>query len=211
MSINSVSNSSNSVYSADTAKKSTETAKKETTQSTVESKTSDAVVYEKSTNKASVMDNKKIQSMIDETNQRTASLQKLIEGLFRKQSSKSSIAGKKSSANGVSSFKMPDSNLKDFFSNLEVDEATRLQAQQDISEDGYYGVKQTSARILDFAMAVAGDDPKKIAEMRKAVQKGFDQAERMWGGKLPSICQSTYDTVMSGFDAWSKRASGAAE
>ena len=31
-----------------------------------------------------------------------------------------------------------------------VDAATKAQAQKDISEDGYYGVKQTSQRLFDF-------------------------------------------------------------
>lgn len=31
-----------------------------------------------------------------------------------------------------------------------VDAATKAQAQKDISEDGYYGVKQTSERLFDL-------------------------------------------------------------
>ncbi len=99
---------------------------------------------------------------------------------------------------------MPSSNLKNYFSNLEVDDATRLQAQQDISEDGYWGVNQTAGRILDFAKALAGDDPDKLEEMKAAVEKGFKLAENMWGGSLPSISQQTYNKVMEGFDEWSK-------
>lgn len=84
--------------------------------------------------------------------------------------------------------------------NYTVDAATKLQAQQDISEDGYWGVKQTSSRILDFANALTGGDPDKIEEMREAFQKGYKQAEKTWGGKLPDISQQTYDAVMQGFD-----------
>jgi len=75
--------------------------------------------------------------------------------------------------------------------NLEVDEATKLQAQKDIAEDGYWGVKQTSERILDFANALTGGDPDKIEEMRDAFKKGYEQAEKTWGGKLPEISQQT--------------------
>lgn len=99
---------------------------------------------------------------------------------------------------------MPDKNIGSYFANLEVDDATRLQAQQDISEDGYWGVKQTAGRILDFAKAIAGDDPDKLEEMKKAVEKGFALARDMWGGELPSISGQTYDAVMQGFDDWSK-------
>ena len=70
----------------------------------------------------------------------------------------------------------------------------------DIAEDGYWGVSQTSQRILDFATALTGGDPDKIEEMRAAFQKGFKQAEKTWGGQLPDISQRTYDAVMKGFD-----------
>lgn len=84
--------------------------------------------------------------------------------------------------------------------NYTVDAATKLQAQQDISEDGYWGVKQTSGRILDFANALTGGDPDKIEDMRKAFEKGYKQAEKTWGGELPDISKQTYDAVMKGFD-----------
>lgn len=83
---------------------------------------------------------------------------------------------------------------------FEVDEATKLQAQKDVSEDGYWGVKQTSGRILDFATALTGGDPSKIEDMRKAFEKGYKQAEKTWGGELPEISKQTYDAVMKGFD-----------
>ena len=53
--------------------------------------------------------------------------------------------------------------------NLKVDAATQAQAQKDIAEDGYWGVEQTSDRIIDFANALTGGDPSKIEEMREAV------------------------------------------
>ena len=81
-----------------------------------------------------------------------------------------------------------------------VDAATKAQAQEDISEDGYWGVKQTSERILDFAKALAGDDPEKLEKMRSAFEKGYAQAEKIWGGQLPDISQQTYGAVMKGFD-----------
>ena len=95
--------------------------------------------------------------------------------------------------------------------NYTVDPATRLQAQEDISEDGYWGVKQTSDRIIDFANALTGGDPDKIEEMRSAFEKGYKQAEKTWGGKLPDISQRTYDAVMEKFDQMAAEANKAAE
>ena len=86
--------------------------------------------------------------------------------------------------------------------NFTVDAATKAQAQADIAEDGYWGVNQTSDRIVDFAKALCGGDPDKIEEMREAFKKGFKQAEETWGGELPEISQKTYDAVLEKFDAW---------
>lgn len=117
---------------------------------------------------------------------RTAQLRSLVEKMM---SSQAKTYGK---ANDIWSF------LRE--GNFTVDPATKAQAQADIAEDGYWGVKQTSSRILDFATALTGGDPDKIDEMRAAFEKGYKKAEKTWGGKLPDICQQTYDAVLKGFD-----------
>ena len=81
-----------------------------------------------------------------------------------------------------------------------VDAATKAQAQADIADDGYWGVEQTSSRIVDFATALAGDDPKQLEKMRDAFKKGFDNATSTWGKSLPDISQRTYQAVMDKFD-----------
>jgi hypothetical protein len=81
-----------------------------------------------------------------------------------------------------------------------VDAATKAQAQADIAEDGYWGVEATSSRIVDFAVALCGDDKDKLEEMKAAFEKGFKEAEKTWGGELPEICQITYDKVFEKFD-----------
>lgn len=84
--------------------------------------------------------------------------------------------------------------------NFTVDSQTRAEAQEAISENGYWGVSQTSQRIFDFAYALAGDDVDKMKEMRAAVEKGFQQAGAAWGGELPSICGNTHTAVSKLFD-----------
>ncbi len=81
-----------------------------------------------------------------------------------------------------------------------VDAATKAQAQQDISEDGYWGVKQTSQRLFDFASALAGDDVEKMKKMQAAMEKGFQQATAAWGKSLPSISQETMAAANKLFD-----------
>lgn len=85
-----------------------------------------------------------------------------------------------------------------------VDAKTKAQAQADIAEDGYYGVKQTSERIFDFAKALAGDDPEKMKEMQAAFEKGYKQATKSWGRELPDISSRTRDSVNQMFEDYYK-------
>lgn len=86
--------------------------------------------------------------------------------------------------------------------NFTADADTIAKAKEDISEDGYWGVKQTSDRIFDFAQALAGDDEEKMKKMMSAVEKGFKEATKSWGKQLPDISQNTYDAVMDKFNKY---------
>ncbi|MCR5055173.1 MAG: hypothetical protein K6A69_10055 [Lachnospiraceae bacterium] len=89
------------------------------------------------------------------------------------------------------------------FSGTVSQEAIR-QAQKDISEDGYYGVKQTSQRLFDFASALAGDDVDKMKKMQSAMNKGIGQAAKALGGHLPSISKDTQEAANKLFDDYYK-------
>lgn len=86
--------------------------------------------------------------------------------------------------------------------NFTADAATIAQAKEDISEDGYWGVNQTSERIFSFAAALSGGDEEKMQEMVKAVEKGFSEATKAWGKELPGITQDTHSAIMDKFDKW---------
>ena len=81
-----------------------------------------------------------------------------------------------------------------------IDSATKAQAQEDISEDGYWGVKQTSQRLFDFASALAGDDVEKMKSMQEAMEKGYQQATKTWGKELPEISQRTMEAANKLFE-----------
>ena len=72
--------------------------------------------------------------------------------------------------------------------NFTADADTIAQAKEDISEDGYWGVNQTSDRIFSFALALSNGDEKQMEKMVQAVEKGFSLATKSWGQELPSIC-----------------------
>ena len=86
--------------------------------------------------------------------------------------------------------------------NYTVTAETKANAQELISEDGYYGVEQTSTRIVEFAKALSGGDTNKADELLDAFKKGFKQATAAWGKELPEICQKTYKAVEEKFDVW---------
>jgi len=78
-------------------------------------------------------------------------------------------------------------------------------AKESISEGGFYSVDSVSTRIMDMAMALAGDNPEKISLMRDAVTKGFGQAAKTLHLKeddMPGITKDTYAEVMKRFDDW---------
>ena len=112
------------------------------------------------------------------------------------------MMGKQAKSYGIANVDNSDDSIWKFLAkgDFTVDAATKAQAQEDISENGYWGVNQTSSRILDFAKALAGDDPDKLEQMRSAFEKGYKEAEKTWGGELPEISRQTFDAVMKGFD-----------
>ncbi len=186
MSVNSVTTSMEASYSTYATK--TDSAKK--TENTAKVNEA-AAVYESSANKPAYTSKKvanpEVANQIKAANDaRVAQLENIVHKLIAGQGD---AYGK---ANNIWQFLASG--------NFNVDPATKAQAQADIAEDGYWGVNATSDRIVDFAVALAGDDPEKLEEMRAAFQKGFDKAAKTWGGELPDISQRTYDAVMEKFD-----------
>ncbi len=181
MSINSVSGTqAASVYQTYAKAEKTADSKKTTAaEKTPESAASKkGVIYEPNT--------ELIAKMKADANARTQQLQSLVQQLISKQGNAYGQAN----------------NIWKFISggNYTVDAATKAQAQADIAENGYWGVEQTSSRIVDFATALTGGDPDKVEEMRAAFEKGFRKAAKAWGGALPDISQRTYEAVMEKFD-----------
>ena len=191
MSVNGISNVNQTYENKNTTK--TKTNHKAQAEQAKTSENSAAVVYEKS---EQTTDNKKIytkdQVTIDrlkaEADRRTQSLRDLVEKLLLKQGETFNEA-------------------TDIYSLLregkvEVDEETRLQAQKDIADDGYWGIEQTSDRLVEFAKAVSGGDQSKANVLIDAVKKGIEEATKAWGGELPEISKKTVDATISKLEKW---------
>jgi hypothetical protein len=85
---------------------------------------------------------------------------------------------------------------------INLEEITQEEAAELVADDGYFGVEQTSDRIVDFAIGIAGGDPARIDAMKAGVEQGFNDALEAFGGWLPDISYNTYDAVMDKLDAW---------
>lgn len=190
MSVNGIGSYPTSVYHENSNSKSKKDNNIDNQKTTDGAKTT-AVVYEKSNEESSKVykrDSATIARLKEDAERRTSQLKSLVEKLLLKQGEK-----------------ITDStNIYELLrqGKVQVDDETRNQAQKDIAEDGYWGVNQTAERIVSFAKALTGSDPSKAEEMINAFQKGFDEATKTWGGKLPELCQKTYDKVMEDLTAW---------
>ena len=193
MSVNGVTGVGTNAYSAPT----TSTAKKAEVASEKASAADTGVVYEPSTN---AKDSNKVTdyssivaNMKQELSTKNTQLQNLVNELLGKQAEKYT-------------------SLADMFKNITVDPATIAQAQEDIGEDGYWGIEQTSDRLVSMAQALSGGDAPKADAMIAAMEKGFKQATEAWGEDLPDICRQTVDAATEKLNKWKESLnSGAAE
>jgi len=124
-----------------------------------------------------------VSSMKKELSTKNTQLQNLVNQLLGKQANKYT-------------------KLADLFKNINADPATIAQAQKDIGEDGYWGVNQTSDRLVSMAKALSAGDPEKADQMIAAIKKGFDQATEAWGDDLPDICKNTIDAAVKKMEEW---------
>lgn len=134
--------------------------------------------------------------------ERSALVQSLKDSLDSQMGNFTNMMMKTFQKQGITAASLQGDNFWKFMAsgNYTVDAKTKAEAQEAISEDGFWGVKNTSQRIFDFASALAGDDPEKMKKFQAAVEKGFSQAEDAWGGSLPSICGDTHEAVNKLFD-----------
>lgn len=159
----------------------------------------EAAVFEKSDEAEQVskyanhkIDMDTIEKLKADAEERNAQLRGIVEKLLLKQGGTILNAG----------------GLANMYRSLEVDEETRAQAQKDIADDGYWGVEQTSDRIVDFAKAMAGDNLELAQQMLDAIKEGFKQAGEEWGEDLPDISQRTMQATYDKMDEWIKSLGG---
>lgn len=186
MDINSINNYASNTAATAPAKAYSKAAKQPDTEDT-------GVIYEKSSSSKTDTNTKAQNSALiaklkADSDSRISQLRGIVEQMMSKQ--------------GVAIAKADDMWAFLAGGNFTVTAEQKAQAQADIAEDGYWGVKQTSDRIVDFAKALSGGDKSKAEELLDAFKKGFGEATKTWGKELPDISQRTYDAVIEKFDAW---------
>ena len=160
----------------------------------------EAAVYEPSKNNAIYEpDMEKVRKMWSEHDSKVEQFRMLVETLLNKQAQKFDLA-----YDWYGKIDWNDPNQ------VEIDDETRAAATAEIEEGGYYSVEETAKRLLDFAVALSGGDPSKVDLLRGAVDQGFKEVEKIWGGELPEISKKTYEAVMNGFDEWANAGSASA-
>jgi len=88
----------------------------------------------------------------------------------------------------------------------DIADLTPEEAGELIADDGYFGVEQTSERIFQFAVGIAGGDPARLDAIKQGVEQGFQEALEAFGNWLPDISYKTYDAVMKKLDDWATQA-----
>ena len=201
MSIGSVSNATSSIYT--NYKDVAAAAKVSEALESKQSEVANSVVYDKgdTSSKATYSINKMSQAdrsaLIDQLKaDQEARMQSLTDLV-------SKTLGQQANTYGVA---MGEEEFWRMFADgkVTVTEAAKKQAQEDISEDGYWGVKQTSQRLFDFASALAGDNPETMKAMQKAMEKGFGEAAKIWGKEMPEITGQTKEAANKLFEEYYK-------
>ena len=121
---------------------------------------------------------------------RLDSMNSLVQKLLGKQAEKFNLA--------------TGTNLAATFREIagKVDQQTIDDAKASIAEDGYWGVEQTSDRMVSMAIALSGGDTSKADLMMESLEKGYKQATKAWGEDLPKICQDTVDAAKKKMEDW---------
>ncbi len=86
------------------------------------------------------------------------------------------------------------------YNNTPISELSADDANDLISDDGYFGIDKTSQRIIGFVIKGAGNDIDRLRAGREGILRGFTEAEKAWGGKLPDISYSTIEKSLEAID-----------
>ena len=79
-------------------------------------------------------------------------------------------------------------------------ELSQDEAKELVSDEGYFGVTQTSNRVANFVFSFAGDNLEILEKGREGIVKGFEEAKELFGGELPEISYKTQERTLALID-----------
>ncbi len=89
-------------------------------------------------------------------------------------------------------------NLKNIgYEGKPIIELTQDEAKELISEEGFFGITQTSDRVSNFVFNFAGDDLELLEKGREGIVQGFEDAKKLFGGELPEISYKTQERTLA--------------
>lgn len=77
---------------------------------------------------------------------------------------------------------------------------SQSEAAELISDDGIFGIKQTSERIANFVIQGADGNEDRLRAGREGMMKGFAEATKMLGDSMPDISQKTMQAAIEMVD-----------
>lgn len=86
---------------------------------------------------------------------------------------------------------------------VEITPEMQTEAAKQIGEGGAFSPEVLSDRLVEFAKSISGEDKSKFKLLKDSILKGFDEAEKAWGGELPEISMKTKELTMKKLEAWS--------
>lgn len=81
-----------------------------------------------------------------------------------------------------------------------ITQLTQDEAKELVSDEGFFGVTQTSNRVANFVLNFSGDDLELLQKGRDGIVQGFEEAEKLFGGKLPEISYETQNRTLALID-----------
>ena len=82
-----------------------------------------------------------------------------------------------------------------------ITELSTEEAAELISDEGFFGIEQTSQRVANFVLNFSGDNLEILKQGRAGIVQGFEDAQKMWGGELPEISYQTQANTLELIDA----------
>jgi hypothetical protein len=136
------------------------------------------------------LDASEIAALKSEAEMAAENLRRLVEQLILKQNENYRVSA--------------GDSPRDIPADMSISTADMEAARIAVSEDGEFGVKAVSDRLVDFAISISGGDKSKLEELISAIDAGFAAAKETLGGELPDICIQTYDETMRKLNEWAK-------